>query len=199
MKINWKVVIALVVVVGAIYLAVDSTRVSSYSGSNLTFTMSNGPVTITNPSNETIPVQLVGSNSRSFSVASATEGISGSPTRQGSGSNATYLYEFGLPSGVSELTISRGTNVNFVANTATRLEANVQSMTADAARTTIIVLAVVVLAALFYMSRATGHRWIGLLRGKVAPAPKTQPIVVSTGGQGPAIRAYGDNRTETGD
>jgi hypothetical protein len=200
MKFNWKVLVASVLIVAAIYWAVGSILPGSYSGSNLDFAVGTGPVTITNPTNESIPVQLVGSRSRSFSVTSALEGLSGSAARQGTGTSSTYVYEFELPTGKTEFTISRGTDVHFIANTPIKLEATVQPVSENAARTTLMVGAVVALLALYYISRTTGHRWIGILRGKAAPVQETQPTVVSTAsGQGPAIRAYGDNRSDTGD
>jgi hypothetical protein len=77
MKINWKVLFALVLVVGAVYWAFSSTQVNSYSGTNLTFAVGGGPVTMTNPSDEAISVQLIGTGSRSFSVSSTIDDVSG--------------------------------------------------------------------------------------------------------------------------
>jgi hypothetical protein len=203
MKINGKtikVAFALVLVIGTVYWAVSSVLTHSYSGANLDFAVGSGPVKVANPSFAPIPVQLVGSRYGSFSVSSATEGLSGTSIRAGSGTNATYMYEFELPPGVSEFTVVRGTNVNFTANTATKLEATVRPLTAKDTRTTIIVAAVVVLGALFYVSRTTGHRWIGILRRQEIPVPELKPVVESTaGGQGHAIRSYGDNRANIGD
>jgi hypothetical protein len=203
MKINGKtikVAFALVLVIGTVYWAVSSVLTHSYSGANLGFAVGSGPVTVTNPSFASIPVQLVGSRTRSFSVSSVVEGLSGSSTRQGSGTSATYMYEFDLPTGVSEFTVVRGTNVNFTANTATNLEATVQPLTAKATQTTIIVAAAIVLGALFYISRTAGHRWISILRHREIPVPELKPVVESTaGGQGHAIRSYGDNRANIGD
>jgi hypothetical protein len=168
MKLNWKVVLALVVIAVTLFWAVDAVRSRSYSGNNLNFGVGSGLVTLTNPSSESIPVQLVGTGTRSFSVSSAEEGISGSSTRQGAGRNTTQLFEFQVPPGVSEFTVARGTNVSLVADTATNLEATVQPSTASEARTTIIVAAFVVLGALFYISHLNGHRWISASRRKVA-------------------------------
>jgi hypothetical protein len=98
---------------------------------------------------------------------------------------------------VSEFTVARGTNVSLVANTATNLEAVVQSSTASESRTTIIVAAVVVLGGLFYISRLNGHRWFGPMRRK-ADAKQAAKLVAEKAaaehGQGREMRAYGDNR-----
>ena len=199
MKLNWntfKVVFALVVVIGTIFWAMDSVRPHFHSGANLNFSVGSGPVSVTNPSNQPVPVQLVGAGSRSFSVSSTIEGVSGSSTRQGSGSTSTHVFEFSLPSGISEFTIARGTNVNFGANTETKLEATVQPVSASESRTTIIVAVVVVLVALFYISRITGHRWLNALRGKETPAPVFRPLTAD-GGQGGNLRSYGDNRVDS--
>jgi hypothetical protein len=200
MKFNWKVLIALIVIVGAGYWVAISAIPHSYSGSDLNFEVGSGTVTVTNPSTESIPAQLV-AKSRSFRVSSAVEGLSGSSTRQGNGTSATYLIEFELPPGVSEFTITRGQDVRFVANTETRLEATVQPVSESASRTTLIVAVVVVLAALFYISRITNHRWIGILRRQKAPVPDLKPAVADSiaGGQGRPTRSYGDNRENIGD
>jgi hypothetical protein len=201
MKINWRVLIAAVVVVGAIVLAVSSVSSRSYSGSNLNFIVGRGPVTVTNPSDQPVAVQLLGKGSRTFSVTSTIGNVAGSSTREGTGSNSPQVFGVELPPGVSEFTVVRGTtttpDVNFVADTDTRLAVVAQPLNANDARTTIIVAAVVILGALFYMSRATGHLWINTLRGKTAPAQASKPLVQSaTSSQGSPIRAFGDNRVD---
>jgi hypothetical protein len=94
----------------------------------------------------------------------------------------------------------RGANVSFVANNETKLEATVRPLTPKDTRTTIIVAAVVVLGALFYISRTTGHRWISILRRQKTSVPALKPVAESPdAGQGHAIRSYGDNRANIGD
>jgi len=164
MKYNWRVLIAIAVIVVAAFWSVDSVRSRSYSGVNLNFGVGSGPVTVTNPSSESVSVQLAGSGTRPFSVSSTAEGVSGSSTRAGSGRNTTQVLEFMLPSGVSEFTVARGSNVNFAATTDTRLQATVEPQGSNESRTTLIAGAVVILGGLFYISRATGHGWLGRLR-----------------------------------
>jgi preprotein translocase subunit SecE len=201
MKRNWKIVkivLALVIGMGAVLWAVNSLRSLSYSGANLTFPVGNGAVTVTNPSNQPIPVQLVSAGSRSFSVSSTIEGVPTSSTKQDTGTTVSQLVEFALPPGVSEFTVVRGgnvkTDVNFVANTETKLEATAQPLSTTDTRTTIIVTLVVVFGALFYISRTTDYRWIGILRGQPAPVPVLEPVVSAADMQGAPLRSYGDNR-----
>jgi hypothetical protein len=195
MKINWKALIALVLAGGTIVWAASSVLPSSYSGSNLNLGVGSGPVTLTNPSNEPVPMQFVGTGSSSFRVTSTIDGVSGSSTRQGTGRNTTNLFEFELPPGISVFTIARGTNVKVVATTATRLQATANPLGADAARTTLIVALVVVLGLLFYASKATGHGWMQAFRHPKASDQDTRPIAVraaADGNQGRDGRMYSD-------
>ena len=160
MKVNWKVFFAFVVLVGFTYWGVNSLRTRSYSGTDLNFGVGSGPVTVTNPSDEALPAQLFGSGPGTFTVSSINNQVSGKSTRQGSGRNITQLFEFELPPGISEWTVTRGTSVTFVASVDTPLEATVQPLNADDSLTTLIVTAIAILGSLFYLSRSNGHRWI---------------------------------------
>jgi hypothetical protein len=170
-QINWSIVVAVVVIVLVVTWAMSTILPRSYSGENLTFGVGNGIVTVNNPSDTPLAVQLVGTGSRAFTVGSTIEGIGGSSERQGSGNTSTQLYEYTLPPGVSDFTVTRGTSVNFISNTATPLEATVEPASEGEARSTLVVSALVVLGALYYMSRSTGHRWLKSLRPQPAPAP----------------------------
>jgi hypothetical protein len=171
MKFNWKILAGLVVMIAVAFWGVDSLRSRSYSGTDLNFAVGSGTVTVTNSSDAPITVQLSGTGTRSFTVASSVEGAAGSSTREGSGSTATQLYEFALPAGVSEFTVTRGTDVNFTASADTRLEAVAQPVSAGDTQTTLIVVVIVILGALFYMSNATGHPWLKLIRREKEATP----------------------------
>ena len=164
MKINWKVVIALALIAVVSYWAVDAVRQRSYTGANLTFSVGRGPVTVTNPSDESVLVQLTSPETRAFQVSSTFEGIAGTSETQGVGRERVQLLEFRLPSGVSEFTILRGSNVYFNAMTETSLGATVQPLTPGEARTPVIAAALVVAGALFFIFRTTGHLWMSALR-----------------------------------
>lgn len=186
MKINWKAAVVLMVIVVAIGWTVNSIRSHSYRGDDLNFSIGSGPITLTNPSMESIPVQLVGTRTRSFSVSSTTEGISGSSTREGTGANTTNVFDFDLPPGVSEFTVVRGSDVKFVADTATSLEATVHAANIG---TKIGILIAFLLAAIFYIAYITG--WINTLLGRERSGLHSVPY---TGEQDMKMRAYGDNR-----
>jgi preprotein translocase subunit SecE len=167
-KINWRVLIAVVVIIGALFWAVNTVRPQSYTGMNLNFGIGNGTITVTNHSDTSVPTQLLGSGSRSFSVSSTTEGVSGSSTRAGSGGNFTQVFSLVLPPGVTIFTVAGGTSVKFLANATPRLEVSVQPVNESEARTTLAVAAVVIVAALFYLSHMNGHRWLSASRRKQA-------------------------------
>ncbi len=203
-----KIVFAFVLMIGVILWAVNSIRSVSYSGTNLSFDIADGIITVTNLSDDPAAVQLTGSGSRTFRVSSTIEGVTvtGSSTRVGTGSTQTHLFAFELPPGTSEFTVSGGTNVRFVADTATELQATVNPMSSESRRNTLIAAAVVVFGALFYASSVTKHQWIKSLRHKVLPSHQdasqqdTKPTpVVTDGGQGRVARSYGDNRADIGD
>jgi hypothetical protein len=200
MKANWntvKVVFAFVIVIGTIFWAVDSVRPRTYGGTNLNADIGTGTVTLSNPSQEAVAIQLVSAGTRSFSVSSQTLGVSGTSTRQGTGRTTTQLFAFDLPPGDLEFTIARGANVNLIAITDANLTATVQPLNEAAARTTLIAAAVIILLALIYISRATDHRWISILRRQKASVPTDKPTEDSVdGGQGRALRSYGDNSTK---
>src|SRR5687768_4343528 len=126
MRINWKVLLAVALIGATAMWAFTSVRAQSYSGTSLDFRVGRGPVTVTNPSDAPVSVQLAGTGARSFRVASTIEGIAGASTREGSGGSQTQLFNFVLPAGVSVFTVTGGTNVTFLSAADTRLSATVQ-------------------------------------------------------------------------
>lgn len=176
MKPNWRVIIALVVMVAVSLWAVTSVMAHSFSGTNLTFGVGDGTVTVNNPSDAPVAVQLVGKGTRAFTVSSSIEGIAGPSVKQGTGSTSTHLFEYALPPGKSDFSVARGSSVNFVATTDTKLEATVHPLSDTDTRATLLVAGVVVLGGLFYMSQATEHRWLKMLRGQETPVP----VIVAT-------------------
>jgi hypothetical protein len=176
MKFNWKVLIALIVLIGAIFWGVDSVRTRSYSGTNLNVGIGSGPMTVTNSTDTSTPVQFVSTGSRPFSVSSTSAGALGSSTRQGSGRTTTQMFEFELPPGITEfMIVARGSAVSFVADTLSSLDVTVQPLIENDARTTMIVATIVILGTLFYVSSTTGHRWIRRFRVEKASLEDTQP------------------------
>ncbi|MBZ0296213.1 MAG: hypothetical protein K8L99_26880 [Anaerolineae bacterium] len=167
-KFNWKVLVALLILAGAVIWSVDSIRARGYGGSDLNVGVGNGLVTVTNPSDEAIPVQLVGERAGTFTVSSSIEGVSGRSVTQGNGRNATQLLEFALPPGASQFTVVRGADIHFVTIADTPLEVAVQPLNAEDTRNTLLIAGIVILGSLFYLSSLNGHRWISPSRRKKA-------------------------------
>lgn len=197
MKINWKILIAAALMVIVAVWAFDSLRPRSYSGTDLNFAVGRGSITLNNSSDSALPVQLTGTGTRTFSLQSEDEALRGTSARQGSGRNVTQLLDLTVPAGLSTFTIVNGTGVTLVANSTAVLEATVQSMNASESTTVVAVVAIVVVGAAFYIFRATGRSFRNPLQ-RPQTAAVTAPTVstVPTGGQGQALRAYGDNRAD---
>lgn len=194
MKINLKMIVAIVVMIGAVFWAVTSVRSAAYAGTDLDIAVGAGTVTVTNASDFPVSAQLTSSGARTFSVVSSIDGLAGTSARQGTGASTTQLFELSLPPGVSDFTVLRGAGVSFTAP-GSPLDVTVEAVSPNDLRTTIIVAAVVVLGGLFYLSRSTDHRWLSSLRGKTPAQPTTKVTeVTASAGQGTEIRAYGDNR-----
>lgn len=193
-----KLIIALVIALGAVVWAVTSVRSQYYSGSSLNFAVGSGPVKVNNMGDSPVPVQLVSSGTRSFTVTSTIEGVSGNSVRQGTGAATTQLFEILAPAGVNTLTVTRGSGVNFTAQSDTSLDVMVQPLPESDTRMTLIIAAVVVIGSLFYASKTTDHRWLPMLRTRmVANRTPIVPVAASaSAGQGPEMRAYGDNRAD---
>ena len=194
MKVKRQALIVLVLMVAISIWVVNLVRPRTYSGDQLSFEVGSGTVTIDNPSSEAIPVQLNGAGSRSYTVSSTIDEVSGRSTREGSGRNATQLFAFELPSGSSAFTIERGTAVTFTADTEMRLTATVRPLSAGTTRNTLLTLIVAVAGSLYYISSTMQHRWIAGLRGEIPP--QTQPVPAgksdaSTHGQ--PMKSFGDN------
>jgi hypothetical protein len=197
MKLNWKLLLASVILLVAVLWMVDSLRTRTYSGTDLNFGIGSGSVTIENTSESPVNVQLVGTGLRSFTVSNRVVELSGSSVREGTGSSSRQVFAFALPIGITEFMVSRGSNVHFMSSSSSNLQATVTPLDEGAARTTMIVSLLVVVGALFFMSQSTGHRLVRTVR-------RTQPVVATvpspTGStedssQGRSIRSYGDNRS----
>lgn len=168
MKPNWKVIIAIVVAVGAIAWSLNSAISRSYNGTDLSFNIGRGAVVVTNTTDSAVPVSLVSTKPGTFNVISSASGVSGRSVTQGSGRSATQLYEFILPAGKTEFTVTRGSSIKFVANTEAPLKAVVKSHSSSDTTARGVVALVVVLAALFYISSTYDHMWISESRRQKA-------------------------------
>ena len=164
MRINWKIIIALLIMVGTIILTISLLRATRYSGSDLNLAVGNGLVTVTNPSDSSIPVRLT--STRSFSVSSSIKDVSGNSILQEIEGKRIQNFEFLLPSGVSDFTVDNGTQVNFVASAGTQIELAIQPFNESDTRNRIVVAFIIVLASLFFISGTNDHRWISAARRK---------------------------------
>jgi hypothetical protein len=163
-----RVIIALVIIVGLAFWAVNLVRERSYSGSKFAFNVGSGSVVVTNPGQEPIPVEMRSEGrTATFAIASPELGLKETSQRQGSGRTTYHAVSFELPPGEARIEVTRGSNVYFVSSSNQRIDATVTPMRADRARTTLIWMGVAILAALYYISRTLKHRWIGILRRKL--------------------------------
>jgi hypothetical protein len=168
MKLNWKALIAVLVLVATIVWGVSSLRSYSYSGTDLNVGIGSGPVTVTNPTDEALPVSLVSTKPGTFIILSNASGVEGRSTTQSSGRNASQRYEFALPPGVSEFTVSRGIDVSFVATSEAALELVVQPLNSDDARNTLIIMVILIAGSFYYLSHSNGHRLMSAARRQKA-------------------------------
>lgn len=136
MKFNWKILVAVIFLIGSIIWGVNALRSHSYNGTNLDFMVGGGAVTVTNASENPISVRLVSTHTGTFSVSSDIEDVSGRSIIQRNDSRSSQLFEFILPPGESEFTVIRGTDVRFVANSDVLLKAVAQPMNDGSVKTT---------------------------------------------------------------
>jgi hypothetical protein len=163
-----RVIIALVVIIGVVYWAINTTRERSYSGSKFTFRVGSGSVVVNNRGQAPIPVEMrAEGRTASFRVDSAEFGLNESSKTQRSGRTTYHAVNFDLPPGQSKINVARGSNVYFVSASDQRIDAVVTPMRIDSARTLFVWAGVIILAALYYISRTLEHGWIGALRRKI--------------------------------
>ncbi len=162
-KFNWRLLVAVVVAVVAAYWVFDSTRIRSYTGSETSFGLGSGPVTVTNPTDEAIPVRLSSAGTRgTFAITSSEPEFPTASAREGTGSNVVHVIDLEIPPGETTLSVTRGTNVTFNTEGATPLQVVVHPLNADETRNTAIVGAIVIIGALLYLLLTPNG---GLLRG----------------------------------
>lgn len=166
MKNKIIMIVALLVIVATGYWAFDTVRSRTYSGSNLSFEVGGGHVVVTNLSDNPIPVEMRTEGRTSlFRVESAELDMRQSATRQGTGRDVYYAVTFDLPPGQATIDVTRGSGVYFVAGGP--IHAVVTPLGPEGVRMTLGFATVVILVALYYLSKATQHGWIKALREKV--------------------------------
>lgn len=151
MRINFKAIIAIAFAVVVAVAGFNALQVQTYSGSDLSFTMSGGPVTIINNAEDN------GSALMTTTGTSGTFGIRGShlntaetSTREGTGRTAVNSITVPLAPGETTIQLTRGSNVQVALSGSDSFNVTAAPMNDTSARDTVIFVAVVVLAAVGY-------------------------------------------------
>lgn len=170
-----RVIIAVAVIIGVAFWAINSVIQRSYSGTRLSFEVGSGSVVVTNRGQEPVPVEMRAEGRAStFRIESADLDLRETSKREGTGRDIYHAVSFELPPGQAQINVTRGSKVQFISNGTQRIDAVVTPMDASGVRWTLIFAGLVILAALYYISRTLEHRWIGALRSKL-PAGAERP------------------------
>lgn len=163
-----RVIIAIAVIVGVAYWAISSVVQRNYSGTRLSFEVGSGSVVVTNRGQEPAPVEMRAEGRAStFRIESTDLDLRETSKREGTGRDIYHAVSFELPPGTAQINVTRGSNVQFISNGSQRIDAVVTPMDASGVRWILIVAGLVILGALYYISRIFEHRWIGTLRSKL--------------------------------
>lgn len=166
-KFNIRVIAALLMIGAVVYFAVDAIKTESHTGSEVNFTTS-GIATVTNNTDD--PVTMQATSRSSFTLFSQQlEPPTMRATREGTGRTAMYVASAELPSGQSEVRVTRGSSVTFELNGSGSIQATVAARDAEGNRNILIVAGVVCLGLLAYISFTTEHAWLGMVRGRFTP------------------------------
>lgn len=159
-----KVLISVVIMIGAIGWGITTMRSHNYEGTEISFSDGDGSVLLTNPSDSPVAMQMISTGSRSFRVSSESSDISGTSLIERDADDTTQTFEFMLPQGTTEITIATNPDVRLVSTPPTNLQVVVNPMSADSSRTRIILIVVLGCALLFYVSHTYDHLWISAAR-----------------------------------
>ncbi|MBE2271944.1 MAG: hypothetical protein IAE80_27160 [Anaerolinea sp.] len=166
MKINFKAILAVVIAVLAVVWAVSSVQQQSYTGTDLTFGIGSGTVAINNVSDASSEARLTSTGTRgAFTVTSSAAEAPILAVREGSGRNLVYVATLELPPGITEINLTRGSNVNMEITGGNQMEVTVTPQSPSEQSTTLLVAAVVVVAAIAYTLFSSRQTWMGMLRG----------------------------------
>lgn len=162
------VVAAAIIVVGVVWVF-TSTREQTFSGADLSFEMSSGSVVLNNRSDEaaTVTMSKTGRTS-AFTVVSDGLELNERSVSEGTGSNAVNTVTFELPAGEADLRLTRGSGVTVAIEASGTVDAVVMPVSDDEARNAWLLVGAVVIVALFYISRTTGHAWLNWVRQRLS-------------------------------
>lgn len=180
MKSKVQIAVAVLVLIAAAYWSYTTIRPYAYTGANIMFPVGSGYAIVKNTGDDPMPIEMrSGERVASFRIASSDLGLTAASTRQGTGRSAYHTLSFDLPPGQARIDITNGSGVMMIARGETRVEATVRPASANTVRWVLILSGGASLWALYYISRATDHRWIGALRGK-ASGGNLQPKQTTT-------------------
>lgn len=164
-----RVIIAVAIIIGVSFWCIDRIMTRNYQGARIAFDVGNGSVVITNPGQNPILTEMRSSGrTANFRIESPENNLRESSTRQGTRSNAYHAIQLELPSGQSTINITSGSNVRFLSPSDQRISAVVTPLNSESMRLTIIATLIIIVAALFYISRLYDHQWITSLRTRIA-------------------------------
>lgn len=156
-----RILLAVVVIFGVSYWAINSVRTRSYSGARLDVEVGDGHIVVNNRGTEPVPVEMRTSGRTStFRVSSTELDLLESSKRMGSGRGAYQGLTFELPPGEAQINVVRGTAVRFTSSSNQRLDAVVTPKSAESVQGTMTFTGIVILVALYYISRTLEHRWL---------------------------------------
>lgn len=168
-----RIFLASAVIVVMIVWAFTSVRTRTYNGANIAFEVGNGSVLVTNQGREAIPVEMRAVGSRStFRIESRELGLREVSKRQKIGTRVNQAVKFELPPGQARIDVTRGDKVLFISGSDQSILATVKPMNQSSITKTWFYTAVVVLGALFYISRLLNHSWVEKLRGSGDNQPR---------------------------
>lgn len=163
-----RILVALIVIAGVTFWAVNSLRTLTYAGSAIKFSVGNGHVVVNNLGAEPIQADMrTDTKSGAFRVESTDLNLRASSKRVGSGRSAFNVVAFQLPPGESRIDVTRGSNVYFNSPSSQAISAQVVVKGQESRQTILGFTIIVILGALFYISRTVNHRWVAALRNKL--------------------------------
>lgn len=168
MSVKIRVIVAVLVIIGAVVWSFNTVRQRNYSGAKIAFEVGSGYVVVNNPGKQAIPIQLrADGRATSFTVQSTELAFKENSKRQGTGRNAYQLVSLELPPGEAKIDITRGSDVKFISLSSQKIQAVVTPLEAGSVQSVLIFTSLVILGALYYISSTLEHRWISALRRKI--------------------------------
>jgi hypothetical protein len=160
MKINFKVVIALLLIVAIAYFAFNAVQKETVSGTELSFVTSGVAVV-----NATEPVSLLAVSPRTFTLTSTDTDLGTiRPAREGSGRDLRYIVDMELGQGRTQLQVTRGADINFTLSGSETINVTLAARDDDGNRNILIGAAIASLLLLAYSGYSTRDTWMGMIR-----------------------------------